>query len=105
MKEVYPTSLEAVLEDQGVDGVLIIAIAPELPRFEFLDVSGEVNRVMPEGCPKPVVTWLYGPNRAVVGAGFERPNRITHYWNIEEAVWALSLLRRRGRFIDKSIQA
>ena len=100
LKTVYPKAIETVLDDADVDGILFMSIAPELPDFEFLDVSAETNKVVPQKRQKPVVAWLYGPNRAEISAGFEREKKITVYRTIEQAAWSLSLLRRRGRFIE-----
>ncbi len=93
----YSGALKAVLNDPNVDGILCIALAP-LPEFSFLDVSQSLNAVMEEfPAKKPVVAWIYGPNKEAVGRRFEARNRIMVYPTIEMATWALSLLRDRYR--------
>lgn len=101
LREVYPAALTAVMKDPGVDAVLIMSIAPDLPRFEFLDASAGLNRVLTGDQDKPVIAWLYGPNREQVGPRFEAEDKITVYRSIERAAWSLSLLRARGRFLAK----
>jgi acyl-CoA synthetase (NDP forming) len=101
LREVYPVALKAVMNDPGADAVLIMSIAPDLPRFEFLDVSEGVNRVLTGDMDKPVIAWLYGPNRAQVGPRFESEDKITVYRSIEQAAWSLGLLRARGKFLER----
>jgi acetyltransferase len=102
LKEVYPVALKAVMADPGVDAVLIMSIAPDLPPFEFLDVSEGVNRVLTGAEDKPVVAWLYGPNRDGVGRRFEQEDKILVYGSIEQLAWSLGLLRERGKFLEKT---
>lgn len=89
----YSVALRAVLNDPDVDGVICIAIAPRIPEASFLDVSEPLNRVMREAPPKPVIAWLYGPNRREIGKRFESNKRIMTYPTLEMAAWSLSLLR------------
>jgi len=89
----YSVTLRAVMNDPNVDGVICIAIAPEVPTFSFLDVSGALNEVMEEAPSKPVVAWLYGPNPLEMAKQFESTKRIMTYPTLELAVWALSILR------------
>jgi len=91
----YSVALRAVLNDPNVDGVVCIAIAPMIPESSFLDVSEPLNRVMQEAPPKPVIAWLYGPNRREISKRFESKNRIMTYPTLEMAAWSLSLLRER----------
>jgi acetyltransferase len=89
----YSTALETVLSDSQVDGVVCIAIAPALPDFSFLDVSGSLNMVMKKPFNKPVVAWLYGPNTEEISKKFESENKIMTYPTLETAAWSLSILR------------
>lgn len=102
LKVVYPEALKVILGDPNVDGILFISIASELPQFEFLDVSEEVNQVISGESQKPVVTWLYGPNLNEISERFEKEKRITVYQTIEKAAWSLSLLRKRQQYIERS---
>jgi len=91
----YSIALRAVMNDPNVDGVICVAIAPEMPAFSFLDVSEVLNEVMEEAPPKPVVAWLYGPNPLEMTKQFELRKRIMTYPTLELAVWSLSILRDR----------
>jgi acyl-CoA synthetase (NDP forming) len=91
----YSVALKAVMNDPQVDGVICIAIAPQLPEFSFLEVSTSLNDVMEDMPPKPVVAWLYGPNPLEISKRFEANRRIMIYPTLELATWALSLLRAK----------
>jgi acetyltransferase len=101
-RKAYQVALKAVLEDDQVDGVICIAIAP-LNEFSFLNVADALNEVL-EGFPaqKPVVGWIYGPNTAEVKERFEAHRRIMIYPTLETATWALSLLRDRYELLLRS---
>jgi acetate---CoA ligase (ADP-forming) len=91
----YSIALRSVMNDPNVDGVICIAIAPDMPAFSFLDVSEAINEVVEDAPPKPVVAWLYGPNPLEMGKQFESKSRILTYPSLELAVWSLSILRDR----------
>jgi len=90
----YSIALTAALNDPHVDGVICIAIAPEIPEFSFLEVSESLNRVTRKLPSKPVVAWLYGPNPKEISARLESKHRIMTYPTLEMAAWSLSLLRQ-----------
>ena len=102
LKDVYAEAIEVVMEDPNVDGILCLAIAPELPDFAFLDASEDVNKVVPEERRKPVVGWVYGPNVKEISERFEKEKRVTIFQTIEQAAWSLSLLRDRQLFIERA---
>ncbi|MCD4715340.1 MAG: CoA-binding protein [Desulfobacterales bacterium] len=101
LKDICAEAIDAVMDDPNVDGILYLAIAPELPAFAFLDASEDVNRVVPKERRKPVVGWLYGPNVKEIGDKFEKEKKVTVFQTIEKAAWSLSLLRDRQRFIER----
>jgi len=101
MQEVYGKALEAVLADPGVDGVLCISVALDTEKFGFLNVSECLNRAASMEKKKPVVAWLYGPNREEIAAKIEEEKRISTYGTIEMAAWSLSILRERQQFLEK----
>ena len=96
----YSIALRQVLKDPGVDGVICVAIGPEIPEFSFLDVSDALKEVMEELSDKPVAAWLYGPNPHEIGDKFESTKRIMVYPTLEEACWSLSLLRDRFEILS-----
>ena len=91
----YSMALKAVLKDPHVDGVICVAIGPEIPEFSFLDVSDALKKVTDQLPDKPVAAWLYGPNPGEIGEKLESTKRIMVYPTLEVASWALSLLRDR----------
>jgi acyl-CoA synthetase (NDP forming) len=91
----YGVALRAAVNDPNIDGVICVAIAPEIPEFSFLDVSESLNKVMEEAPPKPVVAWLYGPNPLELREHFESRRKIMIYPTLELASWSLSILRNR----------
>ena len=105
LKDVYAGAVDAVIDDPNVDGILCLAIAPELPDFAFLDASEDVNKVVPEERQKPVVGWLYGPKVKEIRERFEKEKKVTVFQTIEKAAWSLSLLRERQRFIERAVTA
>ncbi|MBW2616360.1 MAG: hypothetical protein JRD02_09320, partial [Deltaproteobacteria bacterium] len=102
LKDVYAEAIEVVMEDPNVDGILCLAIAPELPDFAFLDASEDVNKVIPEERQKPVVGWIYSPNVKEISERFEKEKKVTVFQTIEQAAWSLSLLRERQRFVERA---
>ena len=97
----YSVSLEAVLNDPGVDGIMCVAIAP-LPEFSFLNVSDSLNEVVAAtSADKPVIGWIYGPNIPEVQRQFESNNRIMIYPTLELATQALSWLRDRYKLATR----
>ena len=102
LKSVYATALKAVMDDDNVDGVLCISIAPSLPAFDFLDVSESVNKVVLRENQKPVVAWLYGPNVKEISERFEKEKKVTMFQTIQKAAWSLSLLRERNIFLERA---
>ena len=89
--------------DDNVDGVLCISIAPCLPNFDFLDVSESVNKVLLRENQKPVLAWLYGPNINEISKRFEKEKKIMVYQTIEKAAWSLALLRERQQLLETAI--
>jgi acyl-CoA synthetase (NDP forming) len=102
LKSVYAKALKMVLDDDNVDGVLCISIAPRLPDFDFLDVSESLNKVILRENQKPVVAWLYGPNVNEISKRFEKEKKITVYQTIEKAAWSLALLKERQKFLERA---
>lgn len=92
-KKVYAITLEAALNDPQVDGVVCISIAPLLPDFSFLDVSESLNAVTSKQSDKPVVAWLYGPNKDEISKRFESGKKIMTYPTLQTAAWSLSILK------------
>ncbi len=101
IQKVYGRTLKAALADPDVDGILCISVALDTRKFGFLDVSEGLNESASTERRKPVVVWLYGPNRSEIAGRIEREKRMTCYETIERAAWSLALLRERHRFLEK----
>jgi acetate---CoA ligase (ADP-forming) len=99
----YAVALQAVLQDPRVDGVICVAIGPEVPDYAFLDVSDALKEVTEALGDKPVTVWLYGPNQDPIGARFESTGRMMTYPTLERASWALSLLKQRWEMLSKEV--
>ena len=102
MQKVYPHALKALLDDPAVDGVLCINVALNLPQYAFLDVSEELNHVVSDG-DKPVVAWLYGKNSEGIGKKLEEKEKIMTFPTLEGAAWALSVLRKRQVYLERTL--
>jgi acyl-CoA synthetase (NDP forming) len=101
MDRVYPTALTGVLEDSGVDGVICIAIAPDLPDQAYLDATGAIERVA-AACPeKPVVAWLYGAHQACMSKNLEKSRNVITVPTLPRAARVLEALYRRHLFLNR----
>jgi len=102
MEHVYPAVLRSVLEDPGVDGVICIAIAPDLPDQAYLDATGAIEQVA-DACPKkPVVAWLYGANQECVSRNLERSGTVISVAALPRAARVLEALYRRHLFLRQT---
>ena len=100
LQKVYSLALKAALNDPNVDGVVCIAISPDLPGYSFLDISETLNRVVEEEMSsKPVIAWLYGPNTPEISERIESKKRIMVYPTLDIAMWSLTLLRDRHEIL------
>jgi len=98
---VYATALRAVLEDPAVDGVICIALAPELPGKAYLDVTDVIRETATEYPAKPVVAWLYGPNQGEVSRRLEKGGHVLAFPTLSRAARTLSALNRRSAFLNR----
>jgi acyl-CoA synthetase (NDP forming) len=98
---VYSVALEAVLQDPEVDGVICIAIAPDLPAQSFLDATGVMKETAATFTEKPVIAWLYGPNQPLVTKRMEEGGHVISLPTLPRAARALGALRRRGQSLRR----
>ncbi len=85
MKTAYATALRDALEDPGVDGVLCLALALEpadQARLSAIDVIRELS----EESSKPVLAWLYGPQRNRARDELEQEGRALAVPSLERGV-------------------
>ena len=94
-REIYKDSLEALLEDPGVDAVVAVMWLPILPRFEFFDASEELLAATEKYRDKPVVAFSYGPGQRDGIVLLESSRRIAAYPSVEQGLRALAAMWRR----------
>ena len=97
-REIYKDSLEALLEDPGVDSVVAVMWLPILPRFEFFDASEELLAAMEKYRDKPVVAFSYGPGQRDGIVLLESSRRIAAYPSVERGLRALAAMWRYSRY-------
>lgn len=100
MNSVYRLVLEEVLRDSAVDGVICIALAPELPAEAHLDATGVIEELAASSS-KPVVAWLYGPNQAAMAKRLEDGGKLLSLPTLPRAARTLGALYRRNQFLRK----
>jgi acetyltransferase len=81
--KVYRASLEALLEDEGVDAVLCIAGSPTLKSIKSIA----------EGKGKPVMVWLLGKHDEEMLARIKEANYSAVFSSPERAIKALAMVR------------
>ena len=101
MDRVYRTALEAVLQDDHVDGVVCIAIAPHLPGEAYLDASEAIQETAAANPGKPVALWLYGPNQAEIMDRIDQQGTVVAYPSLPRAARSLAALHRRHLFFEE----
>ncbi|MGD2269226.1 MAG: acetate--CoA ligase family protein [Desulfobacterales bacterium] len=96
---VYGLALDEVLRDNQVDGVICIAICPNLPADSYLDATGVIREKTASFGEKPVVAWLYGPNQKAVSKKLESGGHVLSLPTLPRAARTLAALCKRGQFI------
>lgn len=99
MDEVYRVALKGLLQDHAVDGIICLAIAPELPAQADLNVTGVIGEAAANHGRKPVVSWLYGPNQYRVSETLEASSPVLSFPSLSRAARTLSVLYNRGQFL------
>jgi acetate---CoA ligase (ADP-forming) len=99
IEHVYRTALRGMLEDPGVDGVICIAIAPELPGQEHLDAREVIRGAASDFPEKPVVAFLYGHHQDAASKVLEKGGHVVSVPTLPRAARTLAMLHERGRFL------
>jgi len=92
----YSRCLEVLLNDSGVQSVLVILVPP--PMFPSASVAGAVIPVI-QKTDKPVIISVMGAESVREAVSHFRAARIPAYRFPEKAASALSVLNRRARFL------
>ncbi|MBW1786960.1 MAG: CoA-binding protein [Deltaproteobacteria bacterium] len=93
--ETYQTSIRALVEDPGVDAVLVIAPAMDNPIF---DVIGVIRDESTRSKDKPIVTWAVGHKESVERAKDMIESDCLFYPTVTRAVRALAALYQYERY-------
>lgn len=97
-REIYKDSLEALLEDPGIDAVIAVMWLPILPRFAFFDASNELLEAAEKHPAKPVLSFSYGPGQRTGIVHLESTRRVAAYPSVERSMRALAALLRYGLY-------
>lgn len=93
----YADCLNILLQDNGVDGVMVILPPP--PMFKAEEVARAVNEVM-DNFEKPVVIALMGSTLVENASNEFREMRVPTYPFPERAASALAVLVKRAKLLD-----
>ena len=93
--ETYQTSIRALVEDPGVDAVLVIAPAMGNPLF---DVIGVIRDESTRSKEKPIVAWAVGHKEGVEQAEAMIESDCLFYPTVTRAVRALAALYQYERY-------
>jgi len=93
--ETYQTSIRALVEDPGVDAVLVIAPAMGNPIF---DVIGVIRDESTRSKDKPIVTWAVGHKEGVEQAEAMIESDCLFYPTVTRAVRALAALYQYEKY-------
>jgi acetyl coenzyme A synthetase (ADP forming)-like protein len=96
--EMYVDSLQLLLDDPGVDGVVVILPPPPVDTAE-MDAEAMIPLI--KASSKPVVVALTGGKEIRMAAELFRKAHIPEYRFVEGAVSALAALVRRKEFLGK----
>jgi len=96
--ETYGMTLEVILQDDGIDGVMVLLT----PQAMIDPVEAAKNIVeATKGCNKPVVASFIGGEKVKEGIELLQKNKIPHYPTPERAVGALSVLADYVKWLEK----
>ncbi len=98
-RPMFKTYLQALLEDEDIDGLLSIFLTPKSPGQEFLDASEEIVEAASRYPAKPIVVWPYGPDLGKMREKLDSSGRVVTLDSAERAVQLLSALIKRQKFL------
>lgn len=97
----YAACLKILLDDEGVDSVVVIAPPP--PMYKAEDVAEKMIPII-KNASKPVLVSLMGSELVEAGIEKLREAKIPEYGFPERAVGALGALSKRAEFVRKGNQ-
>ena len=93
----YQAAIRVIVEDAGIDGLLIIAPAASSPLFDTLPTIGKEVRRCKE---KPIVTWAIGDKDGAEEAFSCITQHCIVYPTVRRAMRALSALYRHYKYLE-----
>jgi acetate---CoA ligase (ADP-forming) len=94
----YQTTLEAVLQDDNVDGVIVILTPQNMTDIEAIaQVVAELNR----HCDKPILASFMGGTDVAAGVRILRQHGVPHYPFPEGAARVFRAMRTYKRWLDR----
>lgn len=90
--KIFNMSMEAILSDPGVDGVLLISpayIPPEEDPLNIIDLADSIAAQYPE---KPTAAWILGPYRKKYASVFKEKGHVVVYPTADRAMNAMARL-------------
>ena len=96
--EIYGKTLEVILGEEDIDGVVVL-LTPQA----MIDVEEAARQIVKvsSGCTKPVVASFIGADRVSEGITILQKNRIPHYPTPERAVEALFMLSEYMKWLSR----
>jgi len=96
--EVYGKTVEVILDEEGVDGVIVL-LTPQA----MIDVEEAARQIVKatSGREKPVVASFIGADRVSKGITILQKNRLPHYPTPERAVEALFTLSEYVKWLER----
>jgi len=91
---VYRQTLEALLQDPGVDAVICITASFLEKDKDFLDVTGIIHELAITYPHKPIVAWTYGGRWQEYIQKLEKEKNVVAYPSVERAARSLAALYR-----------
>ncbi|MFH0814379.1 MAG: acetate--CoA ligase family protein [Pseudomonadota bacterium] len=93
LANVYKMILEALVEDENIDGIACLCIAVNYGwgHFNIPTIIRDVAKVS----PKPIVAWFFGPDMEKEAVKVEENKKTVAFPSVERGIKALAVLRRR----------
>lgn len=92
----FPTILELLLRDDGVDAVICIYCAYRLPAYAAYDSAPHIRRLAREHAGKPILCWSYGLDIIGFTREIEKERTAMVFPSLQDAATALAHLVRYG---------
>lgn len=92
----YSLVMKALLQDEGVDAILCIYCAYNLPKYRLFDASRHIRDLSDANRSKPVACWSYGQDIEGFTRTIEEKRSAIVYPRLDDAARALAVLAQHG---------